>query len=52
MVTAADADAWWHAQPPERRLTIYGWLNRGTHLAPTPTAGQLEMFPTDPEETA
>lgn len=54
MSTVADADAWWHAQTPQRRLKIYGWLADAhhSHRLAEPTRGQLEMpFPPDPERT-
>ncbi|MGN0126043.1 MAG: hypothetical protein ACI38R_22605 [Rhodococcus sp. (in: high G+C Gram-positive bacteria)] len=45
--TVDDADAWWAAQSPERRVTIYGWLCRNhQHSVSAPIDGQLEMpFP-------
>ncbi|MGW4582020.1 hypothetical protein ACWELP_25335 [Rhodococcus aetherivorans] len=49
MSTVADADAWWHAQSPERRVTIYGWLCRD-HSTTGPIDGQLAMpFPVGTE---
>lgn len=54
MSTVADADAWWHAQTPERRLKIFGWLAEGHHAHRLGAASedQLEMpFPPEPERT-
>ncbi|UVT24948.1 hypothetical protein NXT08_22365 [Rhodococcus pyridinivorans] len=50
MSTVDDADAWWHAQTAERRITIYGWLCRSQAPGTHPVDGQLAMpFPIDTE---
>ncbi|MGB6182257.1 MAG: hypothetical protein WBF79_13525 [Rhodococcus sp. (in: high G+C Gram-positive bacteria)] len=43
MATADDADAWWHSEPPARRVQIYKFLARPEQLNHPDVAGQLEI---------
>ena len=50
MSAVDDADGWWHALPPQRRVQIHLWIERPAH-APCPGQGALPLDLPDREET-